>query len=91
MEVANLSDAARLKRVGLAPPVPGRPGWPAFQRVGEALWRDGWRGLLAPSAARRNGLVLGLFVEDPTSVPARPYGRRRIVKEPPAPPTGLRT
>jgi RES domain-containing protein len=90
-EVADLSDAARLARVNLTPPVPGRSAWAPFQQVGEALWREGWRGLLAPSAARSEGLVLCLFVDDPAVLPAQPLGRPRVVREPPAPPIGMRT
>ena len=37
-------------------PTPNRRSWPAFQTVGEQLLRDGWRGLLAPSAARPGAL-----------------------------------
>jgi hypothetical protein len=89
--VANLSTAARLARVGLPVPAPGRRTWRAFQEVGEALWRDGWLGILSLSAARPKGRVLCLF-RDGDAVPgARPVGRARIVREPPAPPTGMTT
>ena len=89
--VADLSDAARLGRVGLNLPVPGRKTWRPNQTVGEQLWREGWPGLLALSAARPIGRVLCLFVEDASVLPARPFGRPRVVAEPPAPPTGMRT
>jgi RES domain-containing protein len=89
--VANLGDAARLDRTGLTPPIPGRKTWPTYQRVGEQLWREGWPGLVAPSAARPAGRVLCLFVEDPDNLPARPFGRPRVVREPPVPPSGMRT
>jgi hypothetical protein len=91
LEVANLSGAERLARVGLDLPAPGRKGWAPCQRVGERLWRDGWRGLLAPSAARPEGLVLCLFVDEIAPLPARPVGRPRVVGEPPVPPRGMRT
>jgi hypothetical protein len=52
VEVADLSTVERLAAVGLPLPQPGQRTWPAFQRVGERLWKDGWPGLLAPSAAR---------------------------------------
>lgn len=90
-EVADLSDEAKLARVGLGLPAPGRTSWVPFQRVGEALWSEGWPGLLAPSAARSSGLVLCLFVADLTSIPARQIGRPKVTKEPPVPPTGMRT
>ena len=91
LDVANLSDANRLARVGLTLPTPGRKAWPPYQDVGEALWNEGWHGLLAPSAARPNGLVLCLFVEDPTVLPAQPVPPPRVVSQPPVPPTGMRT
>ena len=90
-EVADLSDGDRLGRVGLASPAPGRKTWRPYQTVGEQLWREGWPGLLAPSAARPEGRVLCFFVDDPGAVPVRPFGRPRVVLEPPVPPTGMRT
>jgi hypothetical protein len=89
--VADLSTPARLARVGLPVPAPGRGTWPPFQNVGEALWREGWPGLLAPSAARRQGRVLCLFRDGDRVAGAHPVGRARIVREPPAPPTGMAT
>jgi hypothetical protein len=91
VEVADLRDAKRLKRVKLGVPAPGRPEWRPYQQVGEALWKEGWPGLLAPSAARAGGVVLCLFVSDSDVLPARPIGRPRVVTEPPAPPTRMRT
>jgi hypothetical protein len=91
VEVADLRDATRLTRVGLPVPAPGRAGWAPFQRVGEMLRQEGWAGLLAPSAARAEGLVLCLYVDDPAVLPARPVGRPRVVRQPPAPPAGMRT
>lgn len=89
--VADLGDGDRLGRVGLEPPLPGRRTWRPFQAIGEQLWREGWAGLVAPSAARPEGRVLCVFVDDPGALPVRPFGRPRIVSEPPAPPTGMRT
>jgi hypothetical protein len=91
LAVAALSDAKRLARVGLMLPTPGRKAWPSYQDIGEALWKEGWPGLLAPSAARPGGLVLCLFVEDPAVLPAQPVPPPRVVTEPAAPPTGMRT
>jgi RES domain-containing protein len=51
-QVADLSTADRLARLGLAQPRPGRSTWPAYQEVGERLHVDGCAGLVAPSAAR---------------------------------------
>jgi hypothetical protein len=91
LDVADLRDAHRLARVGLTSPTPGRTGWPPYQDVGETLWKEGWHGLLAPSAASANGLVLCLFVEDPTVFPAQPIAPPSVVSEPPIPPRGMRT
>ncbi len=91
LDVADLSDANRLARVALALPTPGRKGWPPYQNVGETHWKEGWHGVLAPSAARTKGLVLCLFVEDPIVLPAQPVPPPRVVTEPPVPPTGTRT
>ena len=91
LEVADLSDARRLARVGLRVPTPGRRDWSSYQTVGEMLWREGRHGLLAPSAARPSGLVLCLFVQDPKVLPAQPAGRPSVVAEPPVSPMGMRT
>jgi len=91
LEVADLSDASRLARVGLTLPRPGRRGWPSCQDVGEELWKEAWRGLLAPSAARPNGRVLCLFLDEEDVSPAEAIAPPSVVVEPPVPPTGMRT
>jgi hypothetical protein len=91
VEVADLSTAEHLAAVGLPSPRPGQQTWPAFQRMGESLWRDGWPGLLAPSAARPEGKVLCLFRNVDGVRGARPLGKPRRISEPPPPPTGLQT
>lgn len=90
-KVADLSTPDRLAALGLSLPSPGHRTWPAFQRIGEQLWRDGWPGLLAPSAARPEGSVLCLFRDADGVHGAKPVGRPRRIAEPPPPPTGLRT
>ncbi len=69
LEVADLSGEDRLARVDLRLPIPGRKTWPPYQQIGETLWREGWPGLLAPSAARPTSLVLCLFIGDPLALP----------------------
>jgi RES domain-containing protein len=89
--IADLSDEGRLRAVGLPLPRPTVRQWPAFQAVGERVWRDGYRGVLAPSAARPDGRVLCLFreaVEVPGAEPERPPATHR---HPPPPPTGMTT
>jgi RES domain len=88
--VANLGDVDRLRAGGLDMPTPGRATWPPYQAVGEQLWREGWPGLVAPSAARPEGRVLCLFIEG-TAIPARPLRPPKVVSEPPVPPSGMRT
>ncbi len=91
LEVANLSDPARLAHVGLTRPLPGRGGWPGFQAVGEQLHEEGWRALVVPSAARPDSHVLVVFLVDgPIPVELVPVDYTRIT-EPPVPPTGMHT
>jgi hypothetical protein len=90
VEVANLQSLARLKRVGLPQPKPGRRTWPHFQAIGETLFTEGWSGLIAPSAARPKGRVLCLFRDGGLAgaTPVRPAQRITTV---PVPPTGMTT
>jgi hypothetical protein len=90
--VANVSDPARLARVGLVTPRPGRRGWSPCQRVGEIRAGEGWTGLLARSAARPAHMVMCLFRADGGTIRgARPIPPSTRIDEPPAPPTGMTT
>ena len=93
VEIANLSNDRRLQTVGLARPKPGRHTWPPYQEIGEELWGEGWAGLLAPSAALVQGLVLCLFrasTSDP--IPnAEPLPSPKTIRTPPALPRGMMT
>lgn len=91
LRVADLSDTARLARVGLPVPKPGRLQWPLFQEVGEALWREGWSGLLAPSASRPDSLILCVFREARDIDGATPVPPPTLHEVPPPPPTGMTT
>jgi len=91
LRIADLSSAMRLARVDLEPPLPGRRTWLPYQRVGETLWNEGWLGLVSPSAARPEGLVLCLFINEAGSFPVEPIPPPIVVEEPPAPPQGMRT
>ncbi len=86
--VADLSERPQLAEIGLSPPRPLRREWPAFQAVGEQLYAEGWRGILAPSAARRDGRILCLFREEETIDGVRPVPPPAIYRNPPAPSTG---
>ena len=90
-DIADLTAPVILAEEGIARLDPTRRQWPKTQPIGEALWRDGARGLLAPSAARKGGRVLAIFrtkkdVEGATAVPPP----RRYDELPTVPP-GLRT
>jgi hypothetical protein len=91
-EVADLSDRHRLARVGLPMPLPHQGNWPAYQGVGNELFRLGWKGLVAPSAARPDDLVLCLFrgKEDEVAGAAPVPPPERIDRPPPVP-TKMRT
>lgn len=91
LRIADLTTPERLGRVGLSVPRPSRRTWPSCQEVGETLWREGWRGLLAPSAARPEGLVLCLFRDHERIRGARPVPPPRVFEQAPAPPTGMTT
>ncbi|HEY3946194.1 MAG TPA: RES family NAD+ phosphorylase [Solirubrobacteraceae bacterium] len=91
VEVADLSSTEHLSKVGLLSPLPGNANWPVFQHVGEQLSREGWAGLLAPSAARPAGQVLCLFRREHDIHGATPVSPPCEITEPPPPPTGLRT
>lgn len=89
--LADLSTEDRLARVGLPLPRPGRTSWPAFQAIGEELWRAGSRGLVAPSAARSAGLVLCLLrtEQELHGITAKPPPQ--TLTDAPVPPTGMTT
>jgi RES domain-containing protein len=90
-QVADLTASEQLARVGLAAPAPGRKGWPSYQHVGETLWREGWQGLLAPSAALPAGSVLCLFVPPRGGPPAEAVPPPTVVAKPPLLPAGMQT
>lgn len=91
VEVADLSTTELLAAVGLDPPAPERRNWDAYQRVGEQSAKEGWAGLLAPSAARSEGKILCLFRGRHGVHGAKPLAPARLIDEPPPPPQGLRT
>jgi RES domain-containing protein len=91
IELADLSTEDRLAAVGLGLPHPGKRTWPPFQRLGEQLWREGWRGLLAPSAARPAARIVCVFDQaDWPPAGCEPL-RALEITEVPIPPTGMTT
>lgn len=91
MQIADLSDHDRLAAVGLTAPRPNQRDWPGFQKLGEQLWRDGHRGVLAPSAARPGQRILCLFREADEVADALPVRPALTYRRPPAPPSGMTT
>jgi RES domain-containing protein len=85
LTLADLRDAGRLQRVGLTPPRPGRRTWGSYQDVGDQLHREGWDGLLAPSAARPNNLIVCIFCDGWPPSNAVPTARRTLNEIPPPP------
>ena len=91
LELADLSDEARLAAVGLGAPRPTRRSWPPFRDVGEALWRAGWRGVLAPSAARPRAQIVCVFDDGAWPPPGCHPEQRIEISSVPTPPTGMTT
>lgn len=91
LQLADLSTPQQLARLNLQTPTPGRRTWAPFQTVGEQLFRNGFAGILAPSAARPQAQISCIF--DLGAWP--PDGCRPIkpieVSEAPPPPTGMTT
>jgi RES domain-containing protein len=89
--VVDLSDAERLAAIGLQAPQPRQSDWPPFQQAGEQLWREGFRGVVAPSAARPGQRILCLFRDTYEVAGASPVRPALTYRRPPAPPTGVTT
>jgi RES domain-containing protein len=90
LELADLRSVARLAKLGLELPAPGRRTWPPYQDIGETLWREGWPGLISRSAARPEAFVVCVFADDWPPSGCTP--KRAIqISEVPTPPTGMAT
>jgi len=76
--------------VALDPPRPSRRTWPAYQQVGEQLWREGWAGLIAPSAAHPDSLVTCIFASTWPPAGCTPMATSTVEAIPP-PPRGMTT
>jgi RES domain-containing protein len=90
-EIADLSTPAKLAKLGLPVPRPGRRSWPQFQAAGEELHREGYHGVLYPSAARPGHQALCLFREDIIAPGVEPVRPPTTYRDPPPPPTGMHT
>jgi hypothetical protein len=90
--VADLTPDGVLGRYSISSLSPSRRQWPETQPIGEAAWRAGAAGVLAPSAAHVGGRVLAVFRARRGKVAGlRPIRPPRRYTELPALPTGLRT
>jgi RES domain-containing protein len=90
-DIADLSTTEKLARLHLPPPVPSRRSWGAYQAAGARLRRAGYRGVLYPSAARRNRHALCLFRDRILIQGAEPVRPPATYRDPPPLPQGLRT
>jgi len=90
-DIADLSTPEKLAEGGLPAPQPRRATWPPFQAAGEALFVEGYHGVLYPSAARPEHIALCLFRETALVPGAEPERPPTTYRDPPAPPLGLRT
>lgn len=80
--IADLTVDGLLADEGVARLQPSRRQWPKTQPIGEACWREGASGVLAPSAAREDGRVLAIF----RSRPPTPFDATVIAGVSPVPP-----
>jgi RES domain-containing protein len=89
--VADLSDVDRLASVGLPVPRPGTAGWATFQTVGEQLHASGFEGLIAPTDARPDQLLLCIFRQDEAVPGVQPLTPVARIEVPPLVPIGMST
>ena len=90
-QVADLSQLAALRALGLPAMVPDRSQWPAFQDAGARLAEARFRAVLFRSSARPAGLCLCVFATEDGFPGITPVGPPERVPAPPAPPRGMRT
>jgi RES domain-containing protein len=90
LQLADLSDIERLHAVALDAPRPSRRTWPHYQQVGEQLWREGWAGLIAPSAAHPGSLIVCVFATAWPPAGCTPLNANTVKAIPP-PPRGMTT
>jgi RES domain-containing protein len=90
-DIADLTAPGILEGEGIARLDPTRRQWPRTQPIGEVRWREGARGVLAPSAAREGGLVLAIFRPTEEMEGVTPVPPPKRYRDLPALPPGLRT
>jgi RES domain-containing protein len=90
-DVADLTGEGVLAAHGIDQLDPSRRQWTRTQQIGQAYWRDGASAVLAPSAARADGLVLAVFRTAATIPGVAPVPPPRRFRSLPPIPKGLRT
>lgn len=90
-DIADLVELGVLARHGITELHPTRRQWPLTQPVGEAYYYAGFRGLVAPSAARVDGTVLAIFRPLPPLNGLTPVPPPTHYDDLPPLPAGLRT
>jgi len=90
-DIGDLSDMATLGLHGITELLPTRRQWRTTQPVGESYHHDGYRGILAPSAAHVGGQVLTVFRPLPALPGILAIPPANHYTDLPALPTGLRT
>lgn len=90
-DIADLTAPGELASHGIAELLPTRRQWTQAQAAGEACYRDGFRGRVAPSAARASGRVLTIFRPLPGLPGLRAVPPPRHYTDLPPLPRGLRT
>jgi len=90
-DIGDLTDPATLATHGIRELRPTRRQWPRTQLIGEAYYREGYRGILTPSAAHAPGRVLTIFRPLPKVPGVRAVPPPNHYTELPPLPTGLRT
>ena len=90
-DVVDLTAEGALASRGIQALQPTRRQWPRTQAVGVAAFRDGARGLLAPSAAHEDGRVLVVFRRDRATAGLRAIPPPHHHRDLPPLPSGLRT
>jgi RES domain-containing protein len=86
LELADLSTTERLHSVALDTPRPSRRTWPPYQQVGEQLSREGWAGLITPSAAHPGSLITCIFATTWPPAGCTPLDATTVKTIPPPPP-----
>jgi RES domain-containing protein len=90
-DAIDLSTDEALEEHELQRPRPTQRQWPAFQHVGERLWKAGANAILYESAAHPDNLALCVFVTDESIAGLRPIPPPQVFNDPPPAPPRTQT